>query len=71
MPLIEEFYGKKKMLGVCLGMQAIAEFHDMNLSNLSEVKHGIQSNIDYDSDSVLYREIEGPMKVGHYHSILQ
>src|SRR6478609_3088853 len=38
--VIEKFYSSKHILGVCLGMQALAEFFGGKLKNLEDVKHG-------------------------------
>ena len=41
--VIRHYSGKKPILGVCLGEQAIAEAFGGKLINLEEVYHGIQS----------------------------
>ena len=44
--VIKEYSGKKPILGVCLGEQAIGEVFGGKLVNLSTVYHGIQSPVD-------------------------
>lgn len=58
----------KSILGVCLGHQAIGEFFGAELLNLSEVKHGISTEIRINGDKELFSGIPTSIKVGHYHS---
>lgn len=39
--IVQEFYSTKKILGVCLGHQAIAEAFGAKLKNLNQVLHGL------------------------------
>ncbi len=41
MDLLKEYKSTKKILGVCLGHQAIAEAFGSQLSNMGEVLHGV------------------------------
>lgn len=41
MDVIRKYAGRKPMLGVCLGHQAIGEAFGAKLTNLSEVYHGV------------------------------
>lgn len=66
--LLERFAGKKPILGVCLGEQAIGERYGARLRNLPEVYHGIQSEITVDTDESLFRGMPERIKVGRYHS---
>ena len=43
--VIRTYAGKKPILGVCLGEQAIGEVYGAKLSNLDTVFHGIQSPV--------------------------
>ncbi len=67
LPLIREFSGKKPILGVCLGHQAIAEVFGGTLFNLDRVYHGIRQAIELGEDG-LFREIPRKTVVGLYHS---
>ena len=42
--VIKRYAGKKPILGVCLGEQAIGEAFGGKLTNLSEVFHGVQTH---------------------------
>jgi anthranilate synthase component 2 len=55
-------------LGVCLGMQAIAEYFGGTIFNQQEVKHGQQEIIIQTNKSILFKEIPSQFRVGLYHS---
>lgn len=59
---------KRPILGVCLGHQAIAEAFGGSLINLPHPYHGIKSDIQTDTESLLFRQAGNPMTVGRYHS---
>lgn len=62
-------YGEiKSILGVCLGMQALVVAYGGKLRNLEEVKHGIDSACFSLNGNVLFKNINQPFKVAHYHS---
>lgn len=68
-PLIEEFHSSKSILGICLGHQAIAEVFGSKLLNMSEVKHGLKSNLDFiDTSEVIFSGVKKNTPIGHYHS---
>ena len=63
--VIRTYAGRKPILGVCLGEQAIGQAFGGKLTNLSEVFHGIQTNVKIkNKDYGLPTEIP----VGRYHS---
>ncbi|MFY9216124.1 MAG: aminodeoxychorismate/anthranilate synthase component II [Flavobacteriaceae bacterium] len=67
--IIAAYAPTKKILGVCLGQQAIAEVFGGSLENLSEVYHGIASPIQItDPQSKLFKELPTEVVVGRYHS---
>jgi anthranilate synthase component 2 len=69
MDVIKRYATSKKILGVCLGHQALALHFGAKLENLDQVKHGestpIQLLVENDP---LYRGITFPMQAGRYHS---
>jgi len=70
MEVIEKFFNSKNILGVCLGMQALAEFTGGKLKNLKQVQHGVQTKINiqpFDGNK-LYKDLPLVMEVGRYHS---
>ena len=68
--MIRDFAGKKPILGICLGHQAIAEVFGGKLGLAPKVMHGKQSQIRFETPSVLYQGIEDNRPVMRYHSIL-
>lgn len=67
-PVLERFASTKKILGICLGMQGIAEFYGATLYNQKEVKHGVVETIKVLSESKLFLNIPKEINVGLYHS---
>lgn len=66
--VIRTYAGKKPILGVCLGEQAIGEVFGGKLTNLSEVYHGIQSPIRITAFNYLFEGLPEEILVGRYHS---
>jgi anthranilate synthase component 2 len=67
--VIEKYKGKKPILGVCMGHQAIGEAFGAQLKNLNEVLHGISTSANIiDSNELLYRGLSRSVEVGRYHS---
>jgi anthranilate synthase component 2 len=68
MEVIERYSTSKKMLGVCLGHQAIAQHFGGELSQSLKAIHGKQSSIQIDSSSLLFSSLKSSIDVGRYHS---
>lgn len=66
--VIKEYAGKKPILGVCLGHQAIGQVFGGQLTNLSEVFHGVQTPVDVNNQEVLFKSLPAEVQVGRYHS---
>jgi len=67
--LIERLSPVKSILGICLGMQAIAEVFGGKLSNLTETYHGIATDIFVKKeDDPLFNGLPLSFKAGRYHS---
>lgn len=66
--MLDRYADKKPILGVCLGHQAIGEHFGATLKNLSDVFHGIASDIDIVADDYLFEGVPEHPKVGRYHS---
>ena len=69
--VIRTYAGRKPMLGVCLGEQAIGEAFGAKLTNLTEVYHGVQTYAlkgkEYEPDYI-FDGLEDVFLVGRYHS---
>jgi anthranilate synthase component II len=60
---------EKSILGICLGMQAIAEVFGGHLINLEKVYHGVATDILItDSSETLFSGLPQIFKGGRYHS---
>lgn len=68
LPVIRRYAPSKSMLGVCLGHQAIGEAFGTGLTNLTDVYHGIQSQIRIIRPDTLFEGLNSDIHVGRYHS---
>lgn len=69
LPLIREYAPTKSILGVCLGEQAIGEAFGATLQNLSNVHHGVCSDIRItDREEPLFDGLYPGFRAGRYHS---
>jgi anthranilate synthase component 2 len=69
MDVIKRYAATQKILGVCLGHQALALHFGAKLENLDQVKHGESTPIHLlEENDQLYQGIKFPMQVGRYHS---
>ena len=68
MDIIKTYYKTKKILGVCLGLQATVEVFGGRLKNLSKVYHGIETTMRVTQDSPIYQGITMEFIAGRYHS---
>lgn len=66
--VIKTYAGKKPILGVCLGHQAIGEAFGCRLENLSDVFHGIATETHRTADDPIFNGIADRFTVGRYHS---
>lgn len=67
--VIERYASSKKILGVCLGMQAIGEIFGGKLKNLDTVYHGIATPIKIlEKDGLIFNNLPKELYVGRYHS---
>lgn len=67
--IIKELGSTHKILGVCLGLQAIGEVYGAKLKNLDRVFHGIQSEFVQSEDiSVIFKGVSLIFQAGRYHS---
>jgi anthranilate synthase component 2 len=67
--VIRRYSGKKVILGVCLGLQAIYESFGGTLLNLTRVQHGVTSKVDIiDATDPVFKGIDSPFNAGRYHS---
>ncbi len=66
--VIRHYAGRKPILGVCLGHQAIGETFGGRLTNLADVFHGVQTPCRHTPEDYIFDGIEEEFPVGRYHS---
>jgi len=67
--VIERYYRRYPIFGICLGHQALIEFFGGELGLLAYPCHGKQSPIRHDGKTI-YRGIPNPFMGGRYHSLI-
>lgn len=68
-PVIKEYHRTKRIFGVCLGQQAIAEAFGGALLNLSTVYHGIATTMEViEPTHYIFSNIPTLFEAGRYHS---
>ena len=65
---IERYAPTKKILGICLGHQAIGEVFGGSLINLNKVYHGIATPVRITEEDLLFKGLPQSFEVGRYHS---
>ena len=66
--VIREYAGKKPILGVCLGHQAIGEVFGGKLENLSDVFHGVATEGTQFGNDEIFSGLPRRITMGRYHS---
>ncbi len=66
--VIRTYAGKKPILGVCLGHQAIGEAFGGKLENLSEVFHGVATKGTQFGNDAIFSGLSSRITMGRYHS---
>jgi anthranilate synthase component 2 len=67
--ILFKYAGKKSILGICLGLQAIVLFYGGKLRQLEEVAHGRKAAILKTGNySVIFNDLPGVFEAGLYHS---
>ena len=69
MDVIKNFYQTKKILGICLGHQCIAQFFGGKLVKSQNPTHGKTSRIYFDENSKLFKGLPQGFEVTRYHSL--
>lgn len=67
--LLKEYKGSAKILGVCLGHQAIYEAFGGKVTYAKQLMHGKQSIITFDKEEEIFSGIPENIKIARYHSL--
>ncbi|MFZ9074358.1 MAG: anthranilate synthase component II [Flavobacteriaceae bacterium] len=65
---IERYAPTKKILGICLGQQAIGEVFGGKLINLETVYHGVATPVHITEEDPLFEGLPKTFDIGRYHS---
>jgi anthranilate synthase/aminodeoxychorismate synthase-like glutamine amidotransferase len=68
-PLIKRFAGRRPILGVCLGHQAIGEAFGGEVVRATRIMHGKTSAVHHDGLTI-YKNVPDPFEATRYHSLL-
>ncbi|ASV31283.1 anthranilate synthase component II [Maribacter cobaltidurans] len=66
--IIEKYAPTKRIFGVCLGQQAIAEVFGGSLVNLDQVYHGVATKIRITVNDYIFDGLGKELEIGRYHS---
>jgi len=67
--VIHQFAGKKPILGVCLGHQAIGQAFGGNVVHAREIMHGKTSPVHHNNVGV-FKGLNNPLQATRYHSLV-
>ena len=65
---LQEFKGKKKIIGICLGFQQILYAEGAKIVTQKKIYHGFQSQIQVINKNSIFKN-KLKFKVGRYHSL--
>jgi anthranilate synthase component 2 len=69
MQLIRRYGPEKRIFGICLGHQAIAQAYGARLENPNQVFHGVESKISIsDRSELIFKSLPPKIQAGRYHS---
>jgi len=68
--VIDFFKDKKKILGVCLGFQAIAQYYGASIVKAKNPVHGLTSKIFFDPSEPLFYGFKQGFSATRYHSLI-
>lgn len=66
--VVAAYAGKKSILGVCLGHQAVGEFFGGTLTNLDDVFHGVATPCKLLGNDFIFNGLPDVIEIGRYHS---
>lgn len=68
MNIIEKYHKVKSFIGICLGMQGIAEFFGSKLTQLKTPEHGQSKSMKIIYQDIIFKNCPETFNVGRYHS---
>lgn len=67
--VIENFYDKVPILGVCLGHQCICQYFGGKIIRANEILHGKTSLVTHNCKDI-FKGLKNPLTVARYHSLI-
>lgn len=67
--VVQEFYTRIPIMGVCLGHECIGQIFGSRVIHAKKIYHGKTSKIYHDKDK-LFKEIPNPFVAARYHSLI-
>lgn len=67
--IVQNFYTKMPILGVCLGQQAIGQIFSSRVVHAKNILHGKTSKI-YHNKKGIFKNIKNPFEAARYHSLI-
>lgn len=67
--VVQTFYTSIPVLGVCLGMQTIAQIFSSKVVHAKKILHGKASEI-YHNEDTLFQSVKNPFSAARYHSLI-
>ncbi|WP_312059785.1 anthranilate synthase component II [Anaerotignum sp.] len=68
--VIQKLGKRYKILGVCLGHQAICEVYGAKIIHAKKLMHGKQSEIKIDNSATIFRDLPRKIIAARYHSLV-
>lgn len=68
--LIQKLGDRYKILGVCLGHQAICEVYGAKIIHAKRLMHGKQSEIKIDNTATIFKDLPRKIMAARYHSLV-
>lgn len=67
--VVQKFYTKIPILGVCLGHECIGQIFSSIIVHAKEIMHGKTSKINHNRDK-LFKNVKNPFQAARYHSLV-
>lgn len=67
--VVRQLSGKVKILGICLGHQAICQVYGAEITYAKKLMHGKQSEVFAEADSRLFAGMDSAFMAARYHSL--
>lgn len=68
--IIRQLGNQYKILGVCLGHQAICEVYGAEIVHANKLMHGKQSEVEVDNGCPIFQGLPPKIKAARYHSLI-